>query len=369
MLGAIVSCQKENLEKDEILNSASRIENPIQFNYQSFLSPNQTMLLHENTDRRQREDTPRSSYYMITSDLLIDNENKKCNIYLLPINKTSKTLERLVKLGDVDKILKSFSGLYEIEDYYTKEMLFSASVLNGKQILNDGTNKVSNCETYQEIVYNYIDWYIITPSGWMYDGIQLIRIDVFDKLICYNSGGSFPNPIYKYNYNDTPRPEAIEEFVDNIADFSIDPNDEKINDCEIALVLDYPFKAFKINDNKSIAYAKTEEIFGLNGFQDCSDAFRHAFFNAINSKSVGTAIAKEFGDAHECPKVNESTMEIRDHQMDLWNNSVGYKVYKSCPSCTNEQLAVKILQELRNGAMLVFDDTILVNSKSRCSYL
>ena len=90
-------------------------------------------------------------------------------------------------------------------------------------------------------------------------------------------------------------------------DLDKDQNDqyERLNEAEKALVKKYPIEAYLISKNRVVAENETISIFGLNGLNDRSDAFRHAFFNAMNSRDCGddpmtfASISKMFSDAHE----------------------------------------------------------------------
>ncbi len=74
-------------------------------------------------------------------------------------------------------------------------------------------------------------------------------------------------------------------------------------------------KAFLCRRN---AYNMTERKFGRNGVDDISDAFRHAYLNAIMTRDVGYDFAKEIADNHELSPDGRGAME-----MDLWNNRIG----------------------------------------------
>ena len=89
---------------------------------------------------------------------------------------------------------------------------------------------------------------------------------------------------------------------------------------------------------------------GANG---CSDAFRHAFFNAINSKSTSPTIAKKFGDAHECdvPASEQSAKE-----MDLFNNELGRAIFSDNPTASTSELANLICESIELGNMVILDN-------------
>ncbi|MDP2160604.1 MAG: hypothetical protein Q8K02_08995, partial [Flavobacterium sp.] len=68
------------------------------------------------------------------------------------------------------------------------------------------------------------------------------------------------------------------------------------------------------------AYERTRKEFGYTGTDDVSDAFRHAYWNAIMTRDIGYDFAKEIADNHE---LNRDNPGEKARQMDLWNNKVG----------------------------------------------
>ncbi len=111
--------------------------------------------------------------------------------------------------------------------------------------------------------------------------------------------------------------------------FGIDDNPnaplEEPTPAEIALTLFYPVQAYLINRNASTAQTETTNRFGTNGLNDRSDAFRHAFWLAINTKNVGSFLALQFSNAHEQGVPSQFQLE---KTMDLHNNAVGISL---CP--------------------------------------
>ncbi len=59
---------------------------------------------------------------------------------------------------------------------------------------------------------------------------------------------------------------------------------------------------------------------GNTQWNGLGDAFRHAFFHALNSVSIGIELSKLLGDAHEVNTPQNSTLK---KEMDLFNNAVG----------------------------------------------
>ncbi|MGA6118702.1 DUF6973 domain-containing protein [Sphingobacterium anhuiense] len=71
--------------------------------------------------------------------------------------------------------------------------------------------------------------------------------------------------------------------------------------------------------NADAAKTKAEALFPANSlYLGKGDAFRHAYFSAMNAIDLGNAQAKLLGDAHEAVP-----QQALDKQMDLFNNQVG----------------------------------------------
>lgn len=104
-------------------------------------------------------------------------------------------------------------------------------------------------------------------------------------------------------------PSVIEQFL------QLTP-DEKI------YILMYPEHASAIKASKESAYAETKRIFGRNGLNDRSDAFRHCFWSALLTREIGYAAALRFTTAHESSPTNDPA----EKAMDLHNNSIGLKI-------------------------------------------
>jgi len=95
-----------------------------------------------------------------------------------------------------------------------------------------------------------------------------------------------------------------------------------LTQAEKDLIKQYPHEAYGIFKNRKIAEDETRAKFGFNRRNDKSDAFRHAYYNVINTNVVGIDIAKLFSDAHES---EVPTPLIKETQMDLFNNNIGHQ--------------------------------------------
>ena len=109
-------------------------------------------------------------------------------------------------------------------------------------------------------------------------------------------------------------------------------------------------KDFK--DNANFAIQVTIEKFGRNGWGDKSDAFRHAYWSALNVLSGGYSFAKKYVCAHEsAPDPNEKA----DLYMDIHNNFVGLEIAKNNPNIGKQKLEDLIISKIKNGELLILD--------------
>ncbi len=141
------------------------------------------------------------------------------------------------------------------------------------------------------------------------------------------------------------------DFVNNNINFNLDSDDPiGINAQEKLLVLFFPLQALTIFQNKEPAMNETINKFDYNGINDKSDAFRHAFFNAMNARDVGLVYSKLFSDAHESDVPENLALEV---QMDLHNNSVGIQIGSDSSLFTpNETLSNLVYDELISGNLV-----------------
>ena len=85
----------------------------------------------------------------------------------------------------------------------------------------------------------------------------------------------------------------------------------------------YSTAALRIYKNKTVAESETIKIMGHSGLNDKSDAFRHAFFQAINTATVSAGITNLFAMAHES---ETPPLLMLESTMDIFNNGVGIGV-------------------------------------------
>lgn len=119
------------------------------------------------------------------------------------------------------------------------------------------------------------------------------------------------------------------------------PHYNKLNSKERSLAKSHPLQAVQVYNASQTAVSKTILVYGKNGFQDNSDAFRHCIWNALMKKSIGTTAAKNWATAHEY-----NTKGI-DKEMDLFNNSVGRSINVSYKS--HDEIVKSVKNKVKNG--------------------
>ncbi len=100
----------------------------------------------------------------------------------------------------------------------------------------------------------------------------------------------------------------------------------------------HPTHIFFLKESRELAFSETKRMFGIDGRNDKSDAFRHCYWSALLSRELGYINALKFTNAHESSPLNDSL----EKAMDLHNNSVGLKIgHNKLPSSplSNECIA------------------------------
>ena len=97
------------------------------------------------------------------------------------------------------------------------------------------------------------------------------------------------------------------------------------------------------------AYKETTRLFGYNGRNDSSDAFRHCYWSAMLSRDIGYQDALRFTTAHESDPSNPANEEA----MDLHNKEVGLEIGLS--KGTDAVLSTLCLSALRQDKLKVIN--------------
>lgn len=127
-----------------------------------------------------------------------------------------------------------------------------------------------------------------------------------------------------------------------------DPLD-KLTEAEKYLTSLYPIQAIKIGRNAGVAVIEAKNRFpGTILINDKGDAFRHAYWMALNEKDItNPGIPYLFGVAHESedPQVLHLATE-----MDLFNNDIGLQVGNSVSYfASNTSVSNAVMARLLNG--------------------
>ncbi|MBM7836681.1 DUF6973 domain-containing protein [Clostridium sardiniense] len=102
---------------------------------------------------------------------------------------------------------------------------------------------------------------------------------------------------------------------------------QKVTRLELSLTGAYPREALLVfsNSKKANKAAQSRYVSKPSSvlYKGNGDAFRHAYWNVLNRRSVGESFAKLFSDAHESEEPNGI-----DKTMDLRNNKIGIDLGK-----------------------------------------
>lgn len=83
-----------------------------------------------------------------------------------------------------------------------------------------------------------------------------------------------------------------------------------------------PQTQFKYLKNAYFALNKAQDLYANSIHNGKGDAFRHAYFNALNVISIGKFYAEQLSTAHE-NKPSEYSYSFKENNMDLFNNKIG----------------------------------------------
>ncbi len=93
---------------------------------------------------------------------------------------------------------------------------------------------------------------------------------------------------------------------------------------------------------------KAEELFPTTLHNGKGDAYRHALWNALSTKRIGSVLTENLTDAHE-NRVSGYPFEFKEIQMDLYNNLIGRQIANGNPS---EKFWEIIKNSLENGDLM-----------------
>ncbi|TVY02150.1 DUF6973 domain-containing protein [Cohnella terricola] len=149
-------------------------------------------------------------------------------------------------------------------------------------------------------------------------------------------------------------PEPIQPFAAYVGSFLT-----TVGEMAAAILAVGPIDAYTAKSCADTAFEKAGTS-GYTGVEDGKqDAFRHAYWNVLMSRDIGTSQAKKVADIHE--DYNPGTALA--NEMDLWNNSVGRNIWSAYPSSsddsnnalvteTKSKLNAGLMKYIKNGAIV-----------------
>ncbi|MDA3813881.1 MAG: hypothetical protein PF570_06460 [Candidatus Cloacimonetes bacterium] len=122
----------------------------------------------------------------------------------------------------------------------------------------------------------------------------------------------------------------------------------RLTDAERALARNSQSAALIVYRNMNRVTDATKALFpGARAHNDAADAFRHAYFSALNARVLGYDLAFQFGVAHEqFPGNNPLEM-----QMDLSYNIFGYNLTIFNPNMSSVQMRNYIYNAVLSGEL------------------
>lgn len=127
-----------------------------------------------------------------------------------------------------------------------------------------------------------------------------------------------------------------------------------LNPEEKKLFKENPWKGIKACYYGSVAIEETKIVCGESGVDDASDAFRHAYWNALMVKHIDYSWADRWATAHEEGSDGIST------EMDLWNNNEGRLIAANNPDDADYELSDKVVDAINAGVLRKIENDELV---------
>lgn len=162
----------------------------------------------------------------------------------------------------------------------------------------------------------------------------------------------------EYQVRDDPggkiwwQPKGINRSIASGLEVLPDAKRLTASECELLDGLN-AFELLSFNAAHDLAFSKASDRFpspdGTDGNDNHTDAFRHAYWNAILSRRFGPYWTAKFTTAHESDPSNPGPREA----MDLYNNEVGREIAGAHPNASEEELADHVEEALRDGRLVV----------------
>lgn len=148
--------------------------------------------------------------------------------------------------------------------------------------------------------------------------------------------------------------EAVEKFINQDVWNNQDPYDEwnKLTQCEKDFFSSNPAFLYIAKLNRKMAKEGARSYFpNCDQYKDVADAFRHSYFSALNTQSMGYYYAKKLGTAHECEDPAGA-----DKNMDLNNNQWGYDFANSRSYFTQGQFYDVFINESTSINIIILEN-------------
>lgn len=271
--------------------------------------------------------------------------------------------EKYILISDLKNVI--WTKLQNYPELYKKFENFHV-LTNGVNLYN-----LSELANYASSNYQFTDWAIDFWSNnteqfqsWFIEGNQDFNKDLL-KMILENNYKipSYTISDYPGKNNGMPFNWWNDETYLN-TNMSLGFNSVDLTLEEIKMCALFPAAALTISTNKNLALDTAANSFpGQGAHNNKADAFRHAFFNALNIRDVYSQpstlgmftfakdIVRMFGIAHESEVPANLNLE---KVMDLYNNEQGIEVCSTCNPLTNPTNLVKgyVMSLLENGKLV-----------------
>ncbi|MGJ0626330.1 DUF6973 domain-containing protein [Xenorhabdus bovienii] len=122
----------------------------------------------------------------------------------------------------------------------------------------------------------------------------------------------------------------------------------RLTESEKVFFINDPYSVPVIHSAKEEAFKETQRLFGVNGHNDLSDAFRHCYFAAMLSRDLGYYESLDYLNAHE----NSPDNPVREKRMDTQNNYIGADIGRT--QKRNSELSAMCAQAAQGGKLALY---------------
>lgn len=124
---------------------------------------------------------------------------------------------------------------------------------------------------------------------------------------------------------------------------------ERLTRAEREFIRMWPLEALKIRKNQAKAEAASQTLFPLSLRNGLGDAFRHAYFNALNARDIDNlGVVLLFASAHETETPSALSLE---KNMDMFNNIIGANLGSTMNDASDQAISNAILLSLTSGEL------------------